>query len=551
MAAPGVSPELAPAPEGLAPARAGTAALAGRLVGLKARILVNTLTRSTWVLVGTVLGAAYFVFLLGLAVVALFLLGRQDLSLVRTVLVLAGSAAVLAWWLLPILAARADATLDPARLALLPLSVGQVQWGQALGAVVGVPGALTVVALLATVSSWRSSAAALLAALLCVPLALALVVTGSRCVTALAVGLGRRRRLTELVSLAALVALVLLGPILTGLLSGLERLWDRLPQYAGVLAWTPVGAVWAVPADVAAGRWGSAAARLAVTVLTVVVLVLVWRVAQERALTSTAGGRTAAPREGAAGAGLLDLAPRRPWAAVAARCLVYWVRDPRYSAGLLVIPALAVLMWFSRDPEGGGVFLYALGPMIAALLAYQISGDVSYDNTALHLHVLTGVRGVHDRAGRVLALLVIAVPLTAAGLLLPFAVEGRWQLLPGVAGTALLALLGGAGLSSVMSARYTYPVAPPGASPLKTPQGFTVLNVLVQFVALGLILVLVLPAAVPLLVQVFTGDPVWGWAGLAAGAVLGPLLCWGGIVLGGRWYDRRAPELLQEVAQFR
>ena len=34
-------------------------------------------------------------------------------------------------------------------------------------------------------------------------------------------------------------------------------------------------------------------------------------------------------------------------------------------------------------------------------------------------------------------------------------------------------------------------------------------------------------------------------------AVLGPLLCWGGIVLGGRWYDRRAPELLQEVAQFR
>ncbi|THE12464.1 hypothetical protein E1J17_18840, partial [Kocuria rosea] len=55
-----MSPELAPAPEGLAPARAGTAALAGRLVGLKARILVNTLTRSTWVLVGTVLGAAYF-----------------------------------------------------------------------------------------------------------------------------------------------------------------------------------------------------------------------------------------------------------------------------------------------------------------------------------------------------------------------------------------------------------------------------------------------------------------------------------------------------------
>lgn len=551
MAAPGVSPGLAPAPEVLVPARAGTAALARRLVGLKARILVNTLSRSTWVLVGTLLGAAYFLFLLGLAVVALFLLGRQDLSLVRTVLVLAGTAATLAWWLLPVLAARADATLDPARLALFPLSVGQVQWGQALGAVVGVPGALTTVALLAAVGSWRSSAAALLAAALCLPLALALVVTGSRCVTALAAGLGRRRRLTELVSLAALVVLVLLGPIITGVLSGLELLWDRLPHYAGVLAWTPVGAVWAIPADVAASRWAAAAARLAITVLTVLVLVLVWRVAQERALTGASGGPTAVRAAGAAGAGLFERAPRGPWGAVAVRCLLYWVRDPRYSAGLIVVPALAVLIWFTRDPGGGNVFLYALGPMIAALLAYQISGDVSYDNTALHLHVLSGVRGLHDRVGRVLALLVIAVPLTVLGVLLPFVVEGRWELLPGITGTALLALLGGAGLSSVMSARYTYPVAPPGASPLKTPQGFTVLNVLVQFVALGLVLVLVLPAAVPLVVQLVTGDPVWGWTALAVGAVLGPLLCWGGIVLGGHWYDRRAPELLQEVAQFR
>ncbi|PLC12494.1 hypothetical protein AUQ48_09975 [Kocuria flava] len=161
------------------------------------------------------------------------------------------------------------------------------------------------------------------------------------------------------------------------------------------------------------------------------------------------------------------------------------------------------------------------------------------------------MRGRDDRAGRVLALLVIAVPLSAFGLLLPFALQGRWELLPGLAGTTLLALLGGAGLSSVMSARYTYPVAAPGQSPFKTPQGFTVLNVLVQFVALGLIVVLVLPAAVPVLVQVYTGEPAWGWAALAVGAVLGPLLCWGGIVLGGRWYDRRAPELLQEVAQFR
>lgn len=549
MSPPGTVPPLAPAPAA-AVRDPGSAVLVGRLVGLKARILLNTVTRSTWVLVGTILGAAYFLFLLAFAVLGLVLLGGQDLSLVRTVLVLAGAGTTLAWWLLPVLASRADATLDPARLALFPLGVGQVQWGQAVGALVGVPGALTTVALIASVASWRSSVPAVVAAVLCLPLALALVVSGSRLVTALAVGLGRRRRATEVLSLVALLGLVLMGPVLAGLMNGLERTWDRLPEWAAALAWTPVGAVWAVPADVAAGRWPEAAARTALTVASVAVLVLCWRVAQARALTSSTTERRAGPRADA-GAGLFDRIPERPWAAVAARCLLYWVRDPRYSGALVVVPAIAAVVWFSSAQDGMDFLFYALGPMFAALLAYQISGDVSFDNTAVSLHVLTGVRGLHDRLGRVLALLVVAVPLSATGLLLPFVLEGRWELLPGLAGATVLALLGGAGLASVMSARYTYPVAAPGQSPFKTPQGFTVLNVLVQFVALGLIVLLVLPAAGLVLVQVFTGDPFWGWTALGAGALLGPLVCWGGIVLGGRWYDRRAPELLQEVAQYR
>src|SRR5690606_4430754 len=120
---------------------------------------------------------------------------------------------------------------------------------------------------------------------------------GSRCVTALAIGLSRRRRLTEMVSLVALVGLVFLGPLFAGVLSGLELVWERLPDYAAVLAWTPLGAVWSLPADVAAGRRAAAAARLAVTGLTVLLLALLWRVAQQRALTSTAGERGPASSE--------------------------------------------------------------------------------------------------------------------------------------------------------------------------------------------------------------------------------------------------------------
>ena len=224
MAAPGVSPGLAPAPQPLAPGRAGTAVLARRLVGLKARLLLNTLTRSTWVLVGTVLGAVSDTYQDLFGEGSFIGKGIYEVDAFEQALGLP----------------RADATLDPARLALFPLTVGQLQWGQALGAFVGVPGTLTTVALLGTLASWRSSPAALAAAVLCLPLALALLITGSRCVTALAIGLGRRRRVTELVSLVALLGLVLLGPILTGLMSGLELLWDRLPGYADVLARTPL-----------------------------------------------------------------------------------------------------------------------------------------------------------------------------------------------------------------------------------------------------------------------------------------------------------------------
>ena len=38
---------------------------ARRLAGLKWRVLINTLTRSTWILVGTILGGLYALFLLG------------------------------------------------------------------------------------------------------------------------------------------------------------------------------------------------------------------------------------------------------------------------------------------------------------------------------------------------------------------------------------------------------------------------------------------------------------------------------------------------------
>lgn len=521
-----------------------------RLAGLKWRLLSNTLTRSTWVLVGTIFGGLYILGLLGLICSALFMLGAETAETVRTFTVLTGVLLLVGWWLAPVVTSRADASLDPSRLALFPLSVRGIQIGQVLGAVIGIPGAATVLTALAWVSAWRGSVVALVTALPCAAFGVLLAYTGSRTVTALAARLSRNRRSGEIISVLMLALLVGLGPIITVLSQGIAGVWDRLPGWASVLAWTPLGAVWAVPGDVGQGHWGAALARTVIALVTVGVLLAVWQVALRRALSDTTGDVSRSGGTAAKGAGLLDRLPATGWGAVMARCLIYWFKDPRYAATVTMIPVLGAILWFTT--MRGTAEMMWLFPMLAALLlAYSISADVAFDNTAFSLHILASVKGTDDRLGRVLALLTFGVPLVVIALAVSVIRTQAWTYLLAMTGVCAALLLAGSGVVSILSARYTYPVPPPGASPMKTPQGFTILNVLMQFVTMGVIALLALPAAALAVTQLVTGDALWGWLALAMGLVEGFGLLWLGVVRGGRWLEARAPELLQEVAQYR
>ena len=529
--------------------RMGVLEEARRLASLKWRILRNTLTRSTWVLVGTILGGLYALSILGMLVTGMVFVGAEPLDVVTASSVIVGSVVLLGWWVMPVLTAKADATLDPSRLALFPLSTTGLLTGQVVGALIGIPGVLTVIALLGWLSTWRASPAALAASVVCAVLAALLAFTGARCASALAARIARGRRSTEIISILSLLLIVLLGPIFASVATGVERVWDRLPVWASVLGWTPLGAVWAIPGDVGAGHWGAALARLAVVLVTLVVLVAVARFALERALADAAGGAARATGRSVAGIGLFDRFPAAPWGAVAARCLIYWLRDPRYSASLVMIPAISAALWFLGGDSGFSMWLLPL--MIALLMSYAISADVSYDNTAFSLHLLAPVPGRADRLGRVVAMLVVATPLVALGLVLWLVRLQQWHALPAMLGACAALLLGGAGVVSVVSARYTYPTPPPGASPMKTPQGFTILNLVLQFVLMGFMLLLALPPIVLLFVHLGTGAAVWSWVALAVGVVEGLVLLGIGVRVGGTWLDGRGPELLQEVAGYR
>ncbi|WP_104165631.1 transporter [Arthrobacter sp. SX1312] len=513
------------------------------LLKLKLLLLRNSLKRSTAQLVGVILGGLYGLGVLGTIVVGLVFLGAADPEFIRTVLVLGGSAVVLGWIVIPIAATGIDMTLDPARFVTFAIPQRQLLTGLVLGGLVGIPGVVTLVAALAQVFTWIRYPAAAVTALVCGLVAVLLCVVASRLVTTAVSSMTGSRRFKDINGIVAFIPLIFLGPIIGGVTAGFQNSPGFAATLADVLAWTPLGALWAAPADVAAGNAGIAALRFLIGLGTLGLFLLLWSRSLSHALV-TPPYNAVAKRAGG-NLGWLGRFPPTPAGAVAARALTYWLRDPRYSASLAVIPFIAVLLFFSGG--GGGALAY-LGPITAFLLAWSISADISYDNTAFSLHLSTGVSGRDDRLGRALALLVFAVPTTLVFTVGPLLMMGRLEDLPVMLGLGIGLLLAGTGLSSLVSARYTYNVPLPGESAFKTPPGTNFLMFAVQFIGWIVMLLLALPEIALTIAYFVTGDALFGWLSLLVGVVLGAVLLVVGIRTGGRWYDRRAPELLLAVS---
>ena len=519
--------------------------MVAHLLRLKITLLRNGVRRSPWQLVGLGLGALYALGVVGLAVAGLVFLRGADAGLAQTVVVLGGAAALLGWAIIPVAASAADMTLDPARFTTLAVPMPQLLTGLALGGLIGIPGIATSLVALATVVTWSRSVPAAVGALVGAALGVLSCVLLSKVVTTATAGLASSRRFKDASSVAFLIPLVLLGPILAGIAQGIARSGGFLAELAGALSWTPAGAAWSLGGELAAGHYGAGALKLVLALLTLAALAACWKVLLQRALVTppSAGGT----KRRARGLGLFSLFPATPTGAVAARCLTYWVRDPRYAGALVVVPLLPVLLLFQANQTGSFGMLLFVGPLTAFLLAWSICSDVSYDNTAFALHLSTGVRGIADRLGRALACLLFALPVVLAFSILPFLFSGDWPRLPGLLGLSLGILFSGMGLSSVVSARYTVAVPLPGDSPFKKPPGNVAQTAAVQFGGMGVLLLLVAPEIALVAAQSLTGSAVPGWINLAIGPLLGLAVFVAGVRLGGKWLDARGPELLAQL----
>jgi ABC-2 type transport system permease protein len=317
---------------------------------------------------------------------------------------------------------------------------------------------------------------------------------------------------------------------------------DVLRGMATVAGWTPLGAVWSAPADAALGDAGTAWLKELIAVTFVGLLWLAWRLLVRTMMVTQ---QRLAQAKSYSGIGFFGAAGTSQTAVIAARSFTYWVRDARYGVSLIIIPIVPFVLIIPLMVAGVPSNVLALFPVpvMALFLGWSIHNDVAYDNTALWLHVASGTRGRSDRLGRAIPPLVVGVPFLILASVICASLFGDLRVLPALIGVGLGVLFSGLGLSSVMSARFPYPAVRPGDSPFAQPQAAGTASSLIQSLSFAATALLAAPTFVFAFLGLI-GNPLWSWASLACGVILGGFVLWVGLTAGGQIFDRRAPELL-------
>ncbi|GEK78919.1 hypothetical protein [Agrococcus baldri] len=533
--------------------------MAALLVGLRLRQLGRALLRSPWAIVTMVLGAVGALGLLSLLALAVTGMRAALPDAVPDALVLLGSALVVGWAVGAVLTST-DATLAPERFALLPVPARRLLPGVLLATALGVGGIATACALLLTLIGWSVAIAPLVAAMLVLPLQLLTCVLAGRAVAAVLARTLAGRRARDVVLVIGTVLLICAGLIAQGAIAALTALPDAgtaIGVLAEVLAWTPVGAAWGVPHAIASGSPLVALGQLAIALATAALLAWVWGRDFARRLTAPiVGGGGGRVRSG----GWIDrMLPDSPVGAIAARGLRYRMRDPRHLVnviGVVLLPLILVAtnLLVGGDAlqagadDGGAGGMPALLPALAGLVLMSVAQlDTAYDGSALSAHVLAGVSGTTDRAGRALGIAVLYTPLLLLVCVGTIAVMGRWDLLPASLGATLGTAALVVGLGSAIS------VWMPGQTPApeQSPFGRGSSGGAQALLGALLMVVAVWTVGLPVLGTAFAAMwlPWLGWVSLGLALGIGALSVWLGIRIGGRALERRWPEVLEQVSR--
>lgn len=508
---------------------------------LKLRLLAGNLRGDVQRKIGFVLTLLLAAGLAALGFLLMSLLRLAAPDVAADLVTLAFTALLAGWMIVPLLAFGVDDTVDPAKLALLPLRTPRLAVGMFTASVIGVwPAALLIMTLGALVGL-ASGAGGWLIGLLAVLVQFALCVVASRLITTALSSALRTRRGRDVLAVAALLV-VLLAQLPNLLLnSGFADPGALLHRLAGALRWTPPGMLAHAISD---GGLLALAEVVLVALLTVVLAVL-WIKALSRALVTPGDSVKAATvrRE----SGLIDrFLPDGPLAAVVTKELKYIRREPRYRVGWVSAIALTVILAFSltRGGTGGSGTAIALASIAAGMITLQSVNAFGIDGRSIWMNAVASgdERGLAtDLAGRHLASALIAVPLIAVIATGAALFTGHPSAIPPalLAGWGVLGI--GLGVGSVTSVVLPYTVpermnAFTGAAPGQGGLAFA--SAMGAMVAIS---VLSLPFVVPMAFGLT-------WASVLA-PFYGLLMETLGRRLAARVGFRRTPELLAAVSR--
>lgn len=519
--------------------------MAAQLLRLRLRLLGGAFRGGRRQTAGVVLGLLGATALTVAVVTALFAVrGASDLVLARDIVVLAGTATLIGFLIVPLFRVADDA-LDPRAFAVFGIPNRQLASGLAVSALLGIPAIVLSLCALATIVAWSRNAGSTLIAVIAAVAAIATCALGSRVARSAAALFLSTRRARDVAGIIGVLVVLMAAPIVV-LLIGVDWSRDGLGvanTLADIASWTPFGAVWAAPAEAARGLFGLALLKLAISLAVVALLWIAWGALVARMMVTP--GRVM-PSKAFSGLGWFGRVPGTPAGVVAARSLTYWGRDARYWAPLLLIPVVPAVMVVALLVVGvvpvHYVALFAL-PIMCLFLGWGLHNDVSYDGTAVWAHVASGAPGWADRVGRLVPILMIGAPLIAVGTILTAWAYGSGDVTPAVIGVSTCVLLVGVGLSSVTSALFPYPAPGPGDSPFQQPQSTGALAAAVQSLSFVVIVVLAAPPTVLLALGVL-GDPQLLPVALYAGVGLGAAVAVAGVWAGGAVFERRGPEIL-------
>jgi len=518
--------------------------VAAHVLRLRAALLIGSLRGERRV--RTLVMLAVVVILTALVCSAVLSLDDAPVAVARTVIVLGSAALLLGFLVGPILVGAVD-QLDPRRFAVFGVDERQMPWILALASFISVPSlALLAVNISVCIVAIRLGAPWLLAVLMSF-ISLVSTILAARVGMAVNALVLPERRSRELTALFALAVIVIAFPVAVFLAS---LKWDgEVPAAVGTLAAavgvTPFAAssrfLFSFATDDTTGAWVSGVVAFA----TALILWALWTWLVRRLLTTTERPVTSRERSGLGWFGLL---PSNAFGAIASRSLVYWLRDRRYIMNLIVVPVAGVLTVLPLLVAGVPLEIAALVPVpvMALFFGWLPHNDVAYDSTALWTHVASGVRGIPDRLGRLVPVVLVAVPVLAISVPLTLLWIDDWRLLLPLTGLGASLLLSALGFSSIVSVIAPYAVSRPGDSPFQQPQRPTSRGAYGPAAAFLGAIVVSIPTIWLLVLTMLEGSqfaPATFWAGIATGLVMLAV----GVSVGGRIFERGGERLMEFV----